>query len=361
MNRRVYISYCGTDLDASWIEGFRGVLDDLGHTVCLEGQNALETIDGNAILLVLLSTSCNTDPLIRRDVEHAVNLGLPVFVARLGNIQPEGALRYYLSPCQWMDVAKDDPRAAAETVAEAMIDGEPEVSRAEGRGFPWIPVLLLAVPALIAAAVLLVLSGGSPDFLVVGNDPATEAFIGSLGYDVESVDSLPSLKQMEASDALVVLHGAEAGWEKPLYEYLSRGGSILLSGGQPLFLGMPDWLGMEVYSNYWGEDFDIVLAAGGELEGYPFPREATVYHQSSYMDGGAVLRSPVTAVVDACYAGNDSLAAAVRNTVGTGRVAWVSFTLSPRAAGDGSGYTTEAFEDYMEALYEWLDRDGPGT
>ncbi|OPL18083.1 MAG: hypothetical protein AVO35_06150 [Candidatus Aegiribacteria sp. MLS_C] len=347
-------------MDPSWIESFCGTLDELGHTVCGNGEKKLHTMDGNAILLLVLSPSCGTDPHIRRDVEHTVNLGLPVFVARFGNVQPEGALRYYLSPCQWMDVPKDDPKAAAAMVAEAMAGGEAEGTRTQGRGIRWTPVLVLTVTAFLAAVAFLIMRGGSTDFLVVGHNPQTVEFIGNLGYDVETTDSLPSLEKMEDCDVLVLMRGAEASWEEPLYEYLSRGGSILLCSGQSLFLGMPDWLGMEVYSNYWAEDFDIVLTAGGELEGYQFQPETAVYHQSSYMDGGAVLRSPVTAVVDACYAGNDSLAAAVRNTVGTGRVAWVSFTISPRAAGDGSGYTTEAFRDYMEALYRWLDRDGPG-
>lgn len=362
MYRRIYLSYCRSDLDPSWIERFCGFLDDSGHTVCSDDDDFPAPVDGVGVLLVLLSPSCSTDPLIRRDVEHAVNGKLPVFVARFGNIEPEGALKYYLSPCQWMDVPKDDPRTAAKMVAEAMVSGEVEGARAEGNGFRWTPALVLAVSAFLAAVVLFLLnaSGGRADFLVVGRDPATVEFIRSLGYDVESVDSLPSPEKIEACDVLVLLHSAEESWERPLYEYLSRGGSILLNSGQPLFLGMPDWLGIEVYSNYWGADFDIVLTVGGELEEYVLQPGAAVYHQTSYMDGGAVLRSPVTAVVDACYAGNDSLAAAVRNTVGTGRVAWVSFTLSPRAAGDGSGYTTEVFKDYMEALYGWLDRDGPG-
>lgn len=362
MYRRIYLSYCRSDLDPSWMERFCGFLNDRGHTICSDGDDFPAPVDGTGILLVLLSPSCSTDPRIRRDVEHAVNGGMPVFVARFGNIEPEGALKYYLSPCQWMNVPKDDPRAAAGMVAEAMVSGEAEGTRAEASGFRWTPVLVPAVMAFLAALVLFLLnvSGGRADFIVVGHDTATVEFIRSLGYDVGSVDSLPSLERIEACDVLVLTHSAEDSWEKPLYEYLSQGGSILLNGGEPFFLGMPDWLGMKVYSNYWGADFDIVLTVGGELDGYVFQPEAAVYHQSSFMDGGAVLRSPVTAVVDACYAGNDSLAAAVRNTVGRGRVAWVSFTLSPTAACDGSGYTTEVFKEYMEALYGWLDRDGPG-
>lgn len=77
------------------------------------------------------------------------------------------------------------------------------------------------------------------------------------------------------------------------------------------------------------------------------------------MDGGAVLMNPTTAIVDACFSGNDSLAAFVRNTVGRGRVAWATCNYVPSAHEDASGFSTDKHELYLEALYAWLDQDGP--
>jgi len=122
---------------------------------------------------------------------------------------------------------------------------------------------------------------------------------------------------------------------------------------------MPPWIGMETYSNFWGADFPVT-APSDPAPGMPgLERGAVLIYFTAFVDGAAVLKDPTTAVVDACFDGIDSLAAAVRNTVGEGRVAWLSAYGYPRADTRGNEYTTEAYTDYLEALYAWLDHDGP--
>jgi len=370
MYRRIYLSCCSADLKSRWVKGFIDALNDRGISVCNSGiisSNEGVEADPSGLLeradamIAVLSPSSSSDPGMRRDIEYAVDADLPVFVIRTGNVQPRGALKYYLSPFQWMEVSEDDPISAASDVADGMEVGESGASTLERNGprFRMLPLTAAAAAFVIAALTLLLCRGGA-DFLVIGHDPSTVEFLRSLDYDVDTEDSLPSSDDMGIFDAVVISAPPQESWERPLYEYVSGGGSLVLSGGGPYFLGMPDWMGMELYSNYWGEDFDIVLCLHDTLEGFDPEVDAPLYHQSSYMDGGAVLEGSVTASVDACFAGNDSLAAAVRNTVGRGRVCWISITLSPRASGDGSGYTTEEYDRYIAAVYRWLDRDGPG-
>jgi hypothetical protein len=183
-------------------------------------------------------------------------------------------------------------------------------------------------------------------------------YLTSLGYSLVTAPDLPDSGLARFDVILYCLQG-DPQTSLVLYDYLCSGGSVLLTAGQPYFLGMPGWLGMGTYSNYWGGDFPITASADSLLGSRVVHRGDILLYYTEFMDGGAVLKDPTTAEVDACFNGVDSLAAAARNTVGSGRVAWLSFIPAPFANTLGNEYSTGLYESYLAGLYAWLDRDGP--
>lgn len=372
----LYLSYSSTDkkaaaelsdiLDANGFDCYTKTRVD--DTTLNRSEAIQEAFDKSDAFVLILSSATSFDIDVRRDIEYAVNLKMPVFVLRIENIEPSGALKYYLSPFQWIDAYNHALSESSIVLIEilknftgkSITPDSVEARKGKISKVLWTVIFFLIVTAGIAIA-LLTVSNGSVDCLVIGTDSENRirTFLEELGYTVKVEDDYPPADQLNNYDMIIPMLEVSEDLEIYFYDYLAGGGSLLLSGGQPYFLGMPEWLGMEQYSNFWGSGFSITLSVDCPLGIENLKCGNPVYHHSSFMDGGAVLMNPSTAEIDACFDGVDSLAACVRNTVGPGRVAWVSTMIIPGAASDGSGYTTEEFRLYLEALYAWLDSDGP--
>lgn len=372
----LYLSYSLTDKKAAaelsdilHANGFDCYKNSCELDTALNRSEAIqEAFDKSDAFILILSSAASNDTDVRRDIEYAVNLKMPVFVLRIENIEPSGALKYYLSPFQWID-AYDQTLSESSSIlieilknhtGESITPDNAEAGSCKSNRIRWIVLFSLILAAGIAIT-LIAVSGGNMDCLIISTDSENRVrtFLEELGYTVKVEADYPPADQLHNYDMVIPLLEVSEDIEIYFYDYLTEGGSLLLTGGQPYFLGMPEWLGMEQYSNFWGSGFSITLSVDCPLGVENLKSGDPVYHHCSFMDGGAVLTIPTTAEVDACFDGVDSLAACVRNTVGTGRVAWVSITIIPGATSDGSGYTTEEFRLYLEALYAWLDTDGP--
>jgi hypothetical protein len=328
------------------------------------------------VMVVLLSAAANGSARVLRDVEEAVSSGLRIVPVRLDGTPPSSALRYYLGPFQWVE--PDRGGEYSDRLVKALTD-DGIVAQERGRirkiGRIGVSLAVLVAGAVIALVLPGLLSGGggdesehavsaspdSCDIVIISpqNLGTLTSYLASLGYSVETVPELPGPAELGRFDLIILDLQGSPDLALPLYEFLCSGGSLLLMAGQPYFMEMPTWIGMETYSNYWGADFPIIAACDTLLGIRSLDERGVLIYYTSFVDGAAVLKDPTTAVVDACFNGEDSLAAAIRNTVGTGRLAWLTACPEPFADVGGNLYSTDGFERYLEALYAWLDRDGP--
>jgi hypothetical protein len=54
-------------------------------------------------MVLAFSGHANTSPQIRREVERAVNKGIPIIPLRIEDVQPSRALEYFISTPHWLD------------------------------------------------------------------------------------------------------------------------------------------------------------------------------------------------------------------------------------------------------------------
>lgn len=111
MAHDVFISYSSKDkltadaacavLEAKGIRCFiapRDILpgDDWGETI-------VDAIHKSRLLVLVFSANANLSQQIKREVERAVNAGLPIIPLRIENVMPAKALEYFLSTPHWLD------------------------------------------------------------------------------------------------------------------------------------------------------------------------------------------------------------------------------------------------------------------
>ena len=79
------------------------------------GEQIVGAIKACRIMVVIFSTSANTSPHVRREVERAVSAQRPIVPFRVENVAPTGAMEYALSNTHWLDAlsAPLEPHIAA--------------------------------------------------------------------------------------------------------------------------------------------------------------------------------------------------------------------------------------------------------
>jgi hypothetical protein len=63
----------------------------------------VHAIEGSKFMLLIFSENANDSPQIEREVERAVNHGIPVVPFRIKDILPTEALEYFISASHWLD------------------------------------------------------------------------------------------------------------------------------------------------------------------------------------------------------------------------------------------------------------------
>jgi TIR domain len=67
------------------------------------GASIVEALDHCRVMVLIFSSSANTSPQIRREIERVVNRGIPVVPVRIEDIQPTKAMAYFMGPVHWLD------------------------------------------------------------------------------------------------------------------------------------------------------------------------------------------------------------------------------------------------------------------
>jgi tetratricopeptide (TPR) repeat protein len=67
------------------------------------GEAIIEAIEQTQIMVLVFSASSNTSPQIKREIERAVNKGVPVVPFRIDEVMPSKTLEYFISTQHWLD------------------------------------------------------------------------------------------------------------------------------------------------------------------------------------------------------------------------------------------------------------------
>ena len=150
----------------------------------------VHAIEGSKFMLLVFSENANDSPQIEREVERAVNHGIPVVPFRIKDILPTEALEYFISASHWLDAYSPPISRHYQTLAskietllaaqESHVAGDPPPAaapepsppptpplQARSRGLP--PAMLIGGGAVLAilmiavlAALVIVIGGHSP-------------------------------------------------------------------------------------------------------------------------------------------------------------------------------------------------------
>ena len=67
------------------------------------GESIIDAINGSRAFVLVFSENANTSVQIKREVERAINRGIPVIPLRIENVMPAKSLEYFLSTPHWLD------------------------------------------------------------------------------------------------------------------------------------------------------------------------------------------------------------------------------------------------------------------
>ena len=67
------------------------------------GEAIVEAVKGARVMVLVFSASANSSPQIKREVERAVNKGIPVIPLRIEDVAPTASLEYFISTPHWLD------------------------------------------------------------------------------------------------------------------------------------------------------------------------------------------------------------------------------------------------------------------
>jgi Tol biopolymer transport system component len=149
------------------------------------GESIIDAIESARVFVLIFSSSANASPQIKREVERAVSKGLPIIPVRIEDVMPNRTLEYFISSPHWLDAfppprdryfAKlivsvralvDTEKAGSQQNTTAAAPPAPRQQRPTGRR----PLSLMIG---LAAAVALVVAGGSALYLVEGQSLVRE-------------------------------------------------------------------------------------------------------------------------------------------------------------------------------------------
>ena len=111
MAHDVFISYSSKDKPAA--DATCAVLESKGIRCWIAprdiapgadwGETIVNSVHTSRVLVLVFSANANLSHQIKREVERAVNAGLPVIPLRIENVMPTKSLEYFLSTPHWLD------------------------------------------------------------------------------------------------------------------------------------------------------------------------------------------------------------------------------------------------------------------
>jgi adenylate cyclase len=99
------------------------------------GQQIVDAVKGCRVFVVIFSSSANSSPHVRREVERAVSCDRSIVPFRIENIAPTGAMEYCLGGTHWFDALTTplDPHVANLVTTVRRLLG-PGTAAADGKG-----------------------------------------------------------------------------------------------------------------------------------------------------------------------------------------------------------------------------------
>jgi hypothetical protein len=67
------------------------------------GEVIIDAINNCRVIILIFSANANDSPQIRREVERAVNKGIPIIPLRIQDIAPARSLEYFIGTVHWLD------------------------------------------------------------------------------------------------------------------------------------------------------------------------------------------------------------------------------------------------------------------
>ena len=108
---QVFISYSSKDHNVANLTV--ALLEERGHRCWIAprdivpgtewGQAIIDGINAAEVFVLVFSDNANTSPQILREVERAVNRGVPIIPFRIEDVVPKGSLEYFMSVPHWFD------------------------------------------------------------------------------------------------------------------------------------------------------------------------------------------------------------------------------------------------------------------
>ena len=140
------------------------------------GESIIDAINGARAMVLVFSSNANLAPQIKREVERAVNKGIPVIPFRIENVMPTKSLEYFLSTPHWLDAFTPPLERHLDYLADVIrhiLDGEtspaaPDRRLAPEPGGPHMPAaassarswtFLMTAAAAAVAIVAVVVTG----------------------------------------------------------------------------------------------------------------------------------------------------------------------------------------------------------
>src|SRR5579863_2236957 len=71
-----------------------------GSTWC---KSIVDALVSARVMVLIFSGHANVSPQIEREIERAVSRGIPIIPVRIEDVQPAGALEYFLGTSHWLD------------------------------------------------------------------------------------------------------------------------------------------------------------------------------------------------------------------------------------------------------------------
>jgi hypothetical protein len=108
-------------------------------------QAITDAIHGSSVFVLVFSSASNSSPQVKREVDRAVSLGLPIVPVRVEDVTPSEYMEYYLAGQHWLDALTPPLEAHLAQLAEAvqtllrLRDGTPAEDESETRGGPKTP------------------------------------------------------------------------------------------------------------------------------------------------------------------------------------------------------------------------------
>ena len=84
------------------------------------GEAIIDGINRSRLMVLVFSSSANASPQIRREVERAVNKGLPIIPFRIEEVLPSRSLEYFLSSPHWLDALTPPVEAHIQKLADSI-------------------------------------------------------------------------------------------------------------------------------------------------------------------------------------------------------------------------------------------------